>query len=160
MTCTVLQWIPVFTRPDTVTILLNSLSHLVSEGLTLHAYVILENHLHLIAASEQLDRHIAHFKSYTARMLINYLKKNRVQTILDQLASYKKMHKADREYQFWQEGVHPEQIQGDEMMRMKIEYIHHNPVKRGYVERPEHWLNSSARDYLGMKGPLEVCKHW
>ncbi|MET0006030.1 MAG: hypothetical protein ABW087_20715 [Candidatus Thiodiazotropha sp.] len=40
------------------------------------------------------------------------------------LAFYKKAHKGDREYQFWQEGCHPESIQDDVMMRQKIEYIH------------------------------------
>ncbi len=61
MTCTVLHWIPVFTRPETVIILLDSLTHLVRNGLKLYAFVILENHLHLIAQSDQLDRDIARF---------------------------------------------------------------------------------------------------
>jgi putative transposase len=56
MTCTVLHWIPVFTRPPTVEILLNTLKFLMADGMKLYAYVILENHLHLIAQSQQLDR--------------------------------------------------------------------------------------------------------
>jgi len=44
----------------------------------LYAYVILENHLHLIAQSEQLGRDISRFKSYTAKNLIRYLDKNNV----------------------------------------------------------------------------------
>lgn len=69
-------------------------------------------------------------------------------------------HKTDRAYQFWQEGMHPEWIQNEEMMRQKIEYIHRNPVKRGYVDHPEHWRYSSARNYQDMDGLLEVCKQW
>jgi hypothetical protein len=57
---------------------------------------------------------------------------------LDQLAFYKKAHKGDRSYQFWREGVYPELIQGEVMMRQKVDYIHHNPAKRGYVEFAEH----------------------
>ena len=34
-------------------------------------------------------------------------------------------------------------------MHQKIEYIHHNPVKRGYVDLAEYWRYSSARNYLG-----------
>ena len=66
MTCTasspeaqvrrVLHWIPVFTRPETVTILLDSLRFLTIDGMKLYAYVILEDHLHLIAQNEQLGR--------------------------------------------------------------------------------------------------------
>jgi len=47
-----------------------------------------------------------------------------------------------------------------EMMRQKVEYIHQNPVIRGYVDRPEHWRYSSARNYLGIEGFLEVCREW
>ncbi len=130
------------------------------EGLTIYAYVILENHCHLIVQSNALDRDIACFKSYTAKQLIKYLYENNVKQILEQLAFYKKAHKMDRAYQFWQEGVHPEWIQHNEMMRQKIEYIHYNPVKRGYVDKAEHWRYSSARNYAGQKGLIEVCTQW
>ncbi len=160
ITLTVLHWIPVFTRPDTVTILLDSLRYLIREGLTLYAYVILENHCHLIVQSQHLDRDIARFKSCTARQLLDYLKKNKVKQILEQLAFYKKAHKKDRAYQFWQEGVHPEWIQNEAMLRQKVEYIHQNPVKRGYVDEAVHWCYSSARDYAGKEGLLEVYRGW
>ena len=52
-------------------------------------------------------------------------------------------------------------IQNDAMMRQKVEYIHFNPVKRGYVDKPEHWRYSSARNYLEQPGLLEeVCVRW
>ncbi len=160
MTLTVLHWIPVFTRPETVEIVLDSLRYLIKEGLSVYSYVILENHLHLIAQSQQLDRDIARLKSFTAKQLLAHLQKHNVKTILDQLAFYKKAHKGDRQYQFWQEGGHPECIQSDVMMRQKVDYIHQNPVKRGYVDLAEHWRYSSARDYLGSEGLLQVCKLW
>ena len=160
MTCTVLHWIPVFTRPDPVDILLGSFRYLFKEGFRLYAYVILENHLHLVAQSEQLDKDMARFKSYTARQIIGHLREKNIRMILDQLAFYKKTHKSDRTYQFWQEGVHPEEIQGDEMMRLKVDYIHNNPVERGYVDRPEDWRYSSARNYIGKEGLMDVCTKW
>ena len=160
VTCTVLHWIPVFTRPATVDILLDSLRFLMTESLTVYAYVILENHLHLLVQSEQLDRDMARFKSFTAKQLIRYLDENNVTQILEQLAFYKKAHKDDRAYQFWQEGVQPKWIQNDEMMRQKVDYIHQNPVKRGYVDLAEHWRYSSARNYLGQEGLIEVCREW
>jgi hypothetical protein len=39
------------------------------------------------------------------------------------------------------------------MMLQKLEYMHVNPVKRGYVDDPLHWRYSSARNYAG-------CKDW
>jgi hypothetical protein len=35
-----------------------------------------------------------------------------------------------------------------------------NPVKRGYVELPEHWRWSSARSYAGGEGLIEVDTAW
>lgn len=160
VTCTVLHWIPVFTRPETVDIVLDSLRFLMGEGLKVYAYVILENHLHLLVQSEQLDVAMRRFKSYTAKELIRYLDSKNIKQILDQLAFYKKAHKDDRAYQFWQEGLHPEWIQNHEMMRQKVTYIHENPVKRGYVDLPEHWRYSSARAYAGQESLLDICMEW
>jgi len=160
VTLTVLHWIPVFTRPQTVDILLESLRFLMKDGLKVHAYVILENHLHLIVQSPRLDKDMARFKSFTARKLLAYLEQHHVKTILEQLAFYKKAHKTDRQYQFWQEGIHPELIQNEAMMLQKIEYIHHNPVKRGYVDQAVHWRYSSARNYEGEVGLIDIDKCW
>ena len=160
ITLTVLHWIPVFTRPQTVNILLDSLRFLGRDGLKVYAWVVLENHGHFILQSKALDKDIARLKSWTVKRLIQHLIENNVRQILEQLAFYKKAHKRDRAYQFWQEGVHPELIQGEEMMRQKIDYIHQNPVKRGYVDEAAHWRYSSARDYLGHEGMLEVYRQW
>lgn len=160
VTLTVLHWIPVFTRQETVNILLDSLRFLSTDGLKVYAWVVLENHCHFVLQSAQLDKDIARFKSFTAKKVIEHLQENHVKTILQQLAFYKKAHKNDRVFQFWQEGVHAELIQNEQMMRQKTQYIHQNPVKRGYVDEEAHWRYSSARDYLGMTGLLEVCRLW
>jgi REP element-mobilizing transposase RayT len=123
MTCTVLHWIPLFTRKESVEILLESFRYLQEhDQLTIYAYVILENHLHLIAQSNDIAQSMARFKRHTARKLLELLQKNNVTTILDQLAFYKKAHKSDREYQVWQEGIQPKLIQSDAMMINKINY--------------------------------------
>jgi REP element-mobilizing transposase RayT len=161
MTCTVLHWIPVFTRPPTVQILLDSLTYLQqNDSLKLYAYVIMENHLHLVAQSDDIAHSMARFKSYTAKRLITWLEENRVRPVLEQLAFYKKAHKHDRAYQFWQEGVHPEAIDNIEVLRQKVEYIHRNPVDRGHVAKPEHWRYSSAQNYSDELGLIEVFRDW
>ncbi len=161
ITCTVLHWIPLFTRQESVEILLESFRHLQkSDNLKLYAYVILENHLHIVAQSDDIAKSMAKFKRHTARQLILLLKRENVKTILEQLAFYKKSHKADREYQLWQEGLQPKLVQSDAMMLNKINYIHQNPVKRGYIDEASHWRYSSARDYEDMNGLLEVERFW
>ena len=161
ITCTVLNWIPLFTRKESVEILLESFRYLQkSDDLKLYAYVILENHLHIVTQSNDIAKSLEKFKRHTARELIKLLHKENVKTILDQLVFYKKAHKSDREYQLWQEGLQPKLIQTDAMMISKINYIHQNPVKRGYVDEAVHWRYSSARDYEGMNGLLEVERFW
>ena len=157
LTYTVLEWLPVFTRPETANILLDCWQYQREHmGLLLHGYVILENHVHLIAKAERLDQCVHSFKSYTARRLIDFLVEHKVQRLLERLHFAKKAHKTDREYQFWQEGCHAELIFSETVMREKLEYIHMNPVKRGYVDKPEHWRYSSARNYLGETGIMSI----
>ncbi len=157
LTCTVLEWLPVFTRQDTVQILLDSwMFQREHQGLKLYGYVVLENHIHFIAQAEQLDKCLSQFKSYTARQIIDYLQANHAKRILDRLSFAKKAHKKDRQFQFWQEGSHAELILDDTMMREKLEYIHANPVKRGYVAKVEHWRYSSAVNYLGGDALIDI----
>ena len=51
-------------------------------------------------------------------------------------------------------------MQTNAMMISKIKYIHENTVKRGYVDEAIHWRYSSARDYEGISGLIEVEKLW
>ncbi len=161
ITCTVLNWIPLFTRKESVEILLESFRHLQkTDHFKLYAYVILENHLHIVASSNDIGQSMAKFKRHTARALIKLLQKENVKTILDQLTFYKKAHKTDREFQLWQEGIQPKLIQSDATMISKIKYIHENPVKRGYVDDASHWCYSSARVYEGAVGLLDIERFW
>jgi REP element-mobilizing transposase RayT len=123
LTCSVLEWLPVFTRPDTVRILLDSWLYLrEQEEMRLYGYVVMENHLHFIAQAKRLDNCVSRFKSHTARQILDYLEARGVEQLLARLRFSKRAHKADREYQFWQEGAHAELIFSEAMMREKLDY--------------------------------------
>ena len=157
LTCTIVEWLPVFTRPDAVQIILDSWSHQrKNNGLKLFGYVILENHLHFVAQAPRLDQCIINFKSFTAARLIDLLEVRKAERLLTRLRFAKRAHKQNRQYQFWQEGSHAEQVFSEPVMREKLDYIHYNPVKRGYVDCPEHWRYSSARNYAGQSGLIEI----
>ena len=100
------------------------------------------------------------FKSYTAKRIIDYLEQTQAQRVLELLALFKRAHKTESQYQVWEEGSHPQLIESETVMRQKLDYIHQNPVKRGYVDLPEHWRYSSARNYLGQEGLIEVVRAW
>ena len=56
----------------------------------------------------------------------------------------------------WQEGFHPQMIMEEDVFRQKVAYIHNNPVEEMVVSEPQAYLFSSARDYAGVKGLLDV----
>ncbi len=161
VTCTILHWLPIFTRKESVQIVIDCLKFLQEkDDLKLYAYVILENHLHMVVQSNDLQKSMQSFKQYTAKQILDMLKRENITTILDQLAFYKKTHHKEKTYQVWEEGYQPKLMQTDAMMISKIGYIHENPVKRGYVDEAAHWRYSSARDYVDMDGLIEVNRFW
>jgi len=156
-TVTVAGWQPVFTRKESVQILFDSFTWLQQNtDFKLHAYVVLENHLHFIASGSQHSKRIQQFKSFTARQILDLLKQRKATTLLKYFAYYKRKHKIDSKYQFWQEGSHPEEMSETSMFIQRLAYIHDNPVERGYVDLPEQWRYSSARAYLGEEPLLPI----
>ena len=60
-------------------------------------------------------------------------------------------------FQFWQQHNHPIELITNEMIDQKLEYIHLNLVASGFVDQPEAWVYSSARDYASIsKGPIDL----
>lgn len=161
LTWTALNWLVVFTRPGAVQIILDALRwRQEHKGVLVYGYVILENHIHCILQADNLGRQVHDFKAITAKAILRYLEEHNAGRLLEQVASLKKPHKTDATYQFWQEGSHPQLIQNETMLRQKLDYIHFNPVQRGYVDDPTHWRYSSARDYHGTEGLLPVYTDW
>ena len=75
ITSTVNSWLPIFTRQEAADIVFDSWRYLQSEReLKLFAYVILENHLHIIVSAPELPSVMQSFKSYTARRILDLLK--------------------------------------------------------------------------------------
>lgn len=157
LSSSVVHWLPLFSNSKIAQIVFDSLNFLQQEKrIVLYAYVLMENHFHIIASSSQLATEIARFKSFTARKIIDLLYHTNARDILKQLEYYKLKHKSDRRHQLWQEGTHPKMIENEQMMLQKIDYIHQNPVRRGYVEESVHWRYSSARNYSGLDSLVNV----
>lgn len=102
--------------------------------LELHAWVILENHYHLLIkvnSGINLSYFIRKFHSDIA-LLINSLERKKGQRII---------------YQYWDKC-----IETDKEYWTRFNYIHHNPVKHGLVQYMNDYLYSSYRYYLSEKG--------
>jgi REP element-mobilizing transposase RayT len=149
VTSTIVEWIPVFTSAPYFEIVTQSLAYCRQhKGLRLYAYVILDNHLHLVADVPDLSGVLQAFKRHTAKAIIELARTTKRDWLLNQFAYYRKKYKQTSDHQVWQEGFYPKLIHDDEMMYQKIRYIHDNPLRRMYVDAPEHWRYSSARNYM------------
>jgi len=93
-----------------------------NKALHLYAYVILDNHFHIIASFPHLSSTIASLRKYTTKEIIEQLREDKKSWLLNQLKFYKKKHNKDSLYQVWQEGTHPELIQTEKMLFQKIDY--------------------------------------
>ncbi len=163
LTCQVVGWADVFSRKVYRDIIIDSLKYCIEQkGLIVYAYVIMTNHVHLIVRCENgnLSDIIRDFKRFTSRSIMSEIESNEKESRkewLDMIFQYHgKYNKRVGDRQFWTHENHAIELSTNEMLDSRLEYIHQNPVRAGWVEEPEHYLYSSARDYAGLKGLLEV----
>jgi putative transposase len=76
--------------------------------------------------------------------------------MIDMMVKAGKAKVNNKDFQFWQQHNHPIELSGNSIVQKRIDYIHENPVRAGFVEKPSDWLMSSARDYEGIQGPIEI----
>ena len=161
LTCTVHNWVPVFSRPAAAQLVIDSWKFLIEQRrIVLFGWVLMENHVHWVAQADDLGNQIHDFKAFTAKKILDRLRLDDEASVLRRLGSGSIARRGDRTHQFWEEGSHPQALISDAMMPQKLEYIHDNPIKRGYVDQPQHWRYSSARDYAGESGLIPVTTSW
>jgi REP element-mobilizing transposase RayT len=134
----------------------------------IYAWVILDNHFHAIVAAPALSRAMASLKRHTAQCLLTQAGTEGREWLVNQFEFYRAKHKTESQCQVWQEGYHPQELSTDEAIIQKIDYIHDNPVQRGMVSLPEHWVfvrsrvaggrqAGSAVQRLAVVGEVEPC---
>jgi putative transposase len=154
ITTTVREWTPVFADHACAEAVLAQLAETVSFfGHALAAYVVMPTHLHALiglANLQQLSRVMQSFKSLTARRLRPLLR-----------PEYMEVFDRNGEFAFWKQRFDDLVIWSEKQFRIKIEYVHHNPVKAGLAERAIDYPYSSARDWLtGTEGLVPIDKKW
>lgn len=164
-TSTVVGWVDLFTRPQFRDIIIDSLTYCQREkGLVIHSWCLMTNHLHAIVSTqgELLSDTFRDFKKFTAKRVIEGLHDNyesRRGWMLDVFGQVGNGLKRVSEYKIWQDGNHPIILFSKRVVEQKMNYIHNNPVKAGFVQEPEHYLYSSAREYAdGTAGILKIEK--
>jgi putative transposase len=163
VTLTVVDWIDVFTKRNYKTIVVDSLKYCQEyKGLEVYAWVLMSNHLHLIAKATgrySLSEILRDFKKFTAKAIIHLINEDiesRKAWMLNRFEFNAKYHKRVEVYKFWQDGNHAEIISSPERFYEKLNYIHNNPVKQMIVSAAEDYLHSSARNYAGSSTLIDI----
>ena len=157
-------WIDVFTRQSSKEIILESIRYCQKEkGLILYAWCLMTNHVHMIVGrngESKIEEIVRDLKKYTSVHVCRAIESNptesRREWMLNIFGSLGQESEKHTKYKFWQNEYHPVELFYNEMMNQKLDYIHENPVREGIVESAEEYLYSSARDYSGRKGLLDI----
>jgi putative transposase len=158
-TATILDWKQLLLDNKHKNIIVDSLKFLVAEKrITLNAFVIMSNHIHLIWQPTFAFNPSAiqsSFMKYTAKQLKNCLAKNDKAL----LETYK-VNKHDRLYQIWKRESLSIELRTHAVFMQKLEYIHYNPVKAGLTANPEDYFYSSAKFYTNSVDEFSMLTHY
>jgi len=147
VTSTVVYWIPIFCRDDYFRALADSMCYCEeNKGLRIHGQVIMPNHCHMVCSQVEgkLSDVMRDMKKHTAKVLAAMLEADGRTTWL---AAMRRAAGAQGGVRVWDEAFHPEQVYSKEFLQQKLDYMHANPVRAGYVVDPCEWKYSSAGFY-------------
>lgn len=168
ITFAVVGWVGVFSRQQYRDVFLEIIRQTQKDkGLLLHAWVLMSNHFHgIISARDgfELSSILGELKRKSSIDISLRIEKNdsesRREWMLEIFYRAGDLNARNSKLQFWQQDNHPKECFSREFTQQKMNYIHQNPVRAGIVERPEYYLYSSARDYIGEKGLLDIDLLW
>jgi REP element-mobilizing transposase RayT len=170
VTLTVVGWVDVFTRRNHKLLIVDSLIYCQqNKDLVIFGWCLMPSHLHMICRAEgqlTFSDVLRDFKKYTSKALVSQIKEepeSRREWMIKLFATAGEPLKRIKDYKFWQDGNHAEEIYGNTFLKQKLDYIHNNPVEEMIVAKPEDYLFSSARNYAELENILDVClisKRW
>ncbi|WP_255491096.1 transposase [Dysgonomonas sp. 520] len=161
---TVVDWVDIFIRPCYKHVIIESLQYCQqNKGLEIYAWVLMSNHLHMIVGindDNELSNVLRDFKKYTSKKILSILEvdnsESRREWMLNRFKYAALNDKKTKKYHFWQNGNDVQEIYTVDYLRQKLDYIHQNPVVAEFVNRADDYRYSSAIDYSGNKGLIDV----
>jgi putative transposase len=154
VTTTAKNWTPIFSDPRIAMPTLYQLNETLSfYHVSLAAYVLMPSHLHTLLGFRNIvmmSEVIQSFKSLSSKRLRELLPQK----------EFAVFYNAEK-FQLWKPRFDDLIIWSEKQFRIKIEYIHRNPVKAGLVASEVDYSLSSAGDWMGEgKGIIPVDKNW
>ena len=164
MTFTVVGWIDVFTRKLYKDVLIESMKYCIAnKGLSVHGYVIMSNHMHVIMSAKEghrLSDIVRDYKRHTSTSILDIILTNKEESrsewMLKLFKYFAKYNKNNAVYQFWRKDNKPVELISPKWINQKLAYIHLNPVRSGIVDKAESYKYSSALSYMGKEMQIEM----
>ena len=132
---------------------------MIQKQLNLHAFVIMSNHVHLVASAtnNNLSDIVRDFKRHTSKKIIEAIHnepESRRKWLLQIFTSAANEHSRNEKYQVWTHENHAVELFSNKFIKQKMDYIHQNPVRAGIVEKEEDYIYSSAKEYYTGKASV------
>lgn len=165
LTLNTVDKIDVFVRPGYKQAIADALNYFVAtQGIVIYAWVLLSSHLHLVlrpreaGAPAYFERD---FKKYTTPLILKAMEMEidfRRDWMMRHFEDYSKSLRRIEKFHLWQNCSSPLRIDCSQprCLLERIAHIHENPLRERIVDQPEAYLFSSARDYAGIKGLVNV----
>jgi len=163
LTLQIVYWIDLFSRQCYRDIMTDSLNYCIAnKGLNVFSYVIMTNHVHMLANAEDqnLSKILGEMKTYTSKKIIECIfngPESRREWMLKLFSHAATRHKRNVNFQVWTHENHAEECFSPSFTFQRLKYIHENPVRARIVNHEEDYLYSSALDYSGLKSPVNVA---
>lgn len=142
VTTTAVGWTPVFARPDLAKAVLHQFAETSREfQAAIVAYALMPSHLHALVGMEcasDLKDYMKAFKSLSARTVKEM-----------DIDRFRRRLRIEGRFALWRRGFDDLLVYSAKQFKMKIEYIHNNPVKGDLVAFPAEYPYSSAGDWMG-----------
>jgi len=163
ITMTISEWVDVFSRNKQKLAMIDSLNYCrENKGLTIFAYVIMPNHIHMICRADGeigLSDILRDFKTHTSKKIIKLIQEepeSRRKWMLEIFSKACSHLRSKQKFKVWQNGNQAKEIFSAAFFYEKLEYIHNNPVEELIVENPEDYMFSSARNYADLENYMEI----
>ena len=163
LTFSTVEWIDVFTSKKYRNIVVESLQYCIeAKGLELFSWVLMSNHIHLVARAKEgykMTAILRDMKKFTSKKILKEIQEGRESRrswLLQVMKQSATENSKKQSYQLWRNDNHPIVLYSNEVIKQKINYIHHNPVEAGLVFKAEDYVYSSAVNYSGETGLLPV----
>ena len=159
----VVGWADIFSRKIYRDILIDSFDYCRKDkGLLLYAFVVMTNHVHVIMQSKNGDLSglVRDFKKFTSKRILKEVNTNHQESRKEWLEMvfeyHAKYNKRAKGIQLWTHENHAVELSSNDMIDSRVDYIHENPVRAGWVEKAEDYIYSSARNYSELSILLEI----